>query len=69
MLTYAQNFEDVMLARLFQAQSVGFYVDIGAWHPTELSVTRHFYDLGWSGINIEPIRKQYELFAASDRAT
>ena len=64
MLTYAQNFEDVMLARLFQAQSVGFYVDIGAWHPTELSVTRHFYDLGWSGINIEPIRKQYELFAA-----
>lgn len=64
MLTYAQNFEDVMLARLFQAQSVGFYVDIGAWHPTELSVTRHFYDLGWSGINIEPIRKQNELFAA-----
>ena len=64
MLTYAQNFEDVMLARLFQAQSKGFYVDIGAWHPTELSVTKHFYDLGWSGINIEPIKKQYELFAA-----
>jgi FkbM family methyltransferase len=64
MLTYAQNFEDVMLARLFGEQSVGFYIDIGAWHPTELSVTKHFYDLGWSGINVEPITKQYELFAA-----
>jgi len=64
MLTYAQNFEDLMLARLFGEQSLGFYIDIGAWHPTELSVTKHFYDLGWSGINVEPIRKQYELFAA-----
>ena len=64
MLTYAQNFEDVMLARLFGEQSLGFYIDIGAWHPTELSVTKHFYDLGWSGINVEPIRKQYELFVA-----
>jgi FkbM family methyltransferase len=64
MLTYAQNFEDVMLDRLFGEQSLGFYIDIGAWHPTELSVTKHFYDLGWSGINVEPIRKQYELFVA-----
>jgi FkbM family methyltransferase len=64
MLTYAQNFEDVMLARLFGKQPLGFYIDIGAWHPTELSVTKHFYDLGWSGINVEPIKKQYELFAA-----
>jgi FkbM family methyltransferase len=64
MLTYAQNFEDVMLARLFGEQSSGFYIDIGAWHPTELSVTKHFYDLGWSGINVEPLRKQYELFIA-----
>jgi FkbM family methyltransferase len=63
-LTYAQNFEDVMLARLFGEQSSGFYIDIGAWHPTELSVTKYFYDLGWFGINVEPIRKQYELFAA-----
>jgi FkbM family methyltransferase len=64
MLTYAQNFEDVMLARLFQRQSQGFYVDIGAWHPSLHSVTRHFYDLGWSGINVEPIRQQYNLFVA-----
>lgn len=32
----------------------GFYVDIGAHHPTNASITRWFYDQGWSGINIEP---------------
>ena len=62
MITYAQNFEDVMLARLFQGQTRGFYIDIGAWHPTLHSVTKHFYDLGWSGINVEPIQRQYQLF-------
>jgi FkbM family methyltransferase len=61
MLTYAQNFEDVMLARLFQRQAQGFYVDIGAWHPSLHSVTKHFYDLGWSGINVEPIKRQHNL--------
>jgi FkbM family methyltransferase len=62
MLTYAQNFEDVMLARLFRGHAEGFYVDVGAWDPVVHSVTKHFYDIGWSGINIEPIAKQYQLF-------
>lgn len=62
MLTYAQNFEDVMLARLFAGQEDGFYIDIGAWDPTLHSVTRHFYELGWRGINVEPIARQHELF-------
>ena len=54
MITYAQNLEDVLLARAFRAQSTGFYVDVGAMHPSLDSVTRHFYDLGWRGVNIEP---------------
>jgi FkbM family methyltransferase len=62
MLTYSQNFEDVMLARLFYGQSKGFYVDVGANHPSRLSVTKHFYELGWNGINIEPIRENWALF-------
>ena len=62
MISYAQNFEDVILARLFEGVRDGFYVDIGAAHPTELSVTRHFYDLGWSGINVEPIASHHALF-------
>src|SRR5579864_4114427 len=54
MITYAQNFEDVMLARAFRDKPVGFYIDVGAMDPVEGSVTKHFYDRGWAGINIEP---------------
>jgi FkbM family methyltransferase len=61
MISYAQNFEDVMIARLFDADYSGFYVDIGAAHPDYLSVTRHFYDQGWSGINVEPTFRFYPL--------
>ncbi len=61
MISYAQNFEDVMIARLFDAGYRGFYVDIGAAHPDFLSVTRHFYDQGWSGTNVEPTFRFYPL--------
>jgi FkbM family methyltransferase len=60
-ISYAQNFEDVMIARLFDASHCGFYVDIGAAHPDYLSVTRHFYDQGWLGINVEPSLHFYPL--------
>jgi len=61
MITYAQNFEDVMLARAFRGERCGFYIDVGAWHPVHESVTKHFYDLGWSGINIEPNPEYFQL--------
>lgn len=51
-----------MLARLFAGEAAGFYIDIGAGDPTQLSVTRHFYELGWRGINVEPIRANWERF-------
>jgi FkbM family methyltransferase len=54
MYYYAQNREDVLLDRVFRDVEHGFYVDVGANHPTHWSVTRHFYDHGWRGINIEP---------------
>jgi FkbM family methyltransferase len=55
MISYAQNFEDVYLARAFRGRRDGFYVDVGAGDPVVDSVTKHFYDLGWHGINIEPL--------------
>jgi len=53
-ISYAQNFEDVLLSRALRTVEHGFYIDIGAWHPDRHSVTRHFYERGWSGINVEP---------------
>lgn len=60
MISYAQNCEDVVLNRAFEGRTRGFYVDVGANHPVHDSVTKHFYDLGWRGINIEPIRALHE---------
>lgn len=52
--SYAQNFEDVILNRVFKDQASGFYFDVGACNPHVHSVTKHFYERGWHGINIEP---------------
>jgi FkbM family methyltransferase len=60
MVSYAQNGEDVVLARALPLES-GFYVDVGASDPDIASVTKHFYDQGWSGINIDPRSEVIEL--------
>ena len=54
-LFYSQNSEDVLLARCFEGKNDGFYVDVGAEDPVEGSITKHFYERGWKGINIEPV--------------
>lgn len=64
MISYAQNCEDVMLARVFAGRSTGFYVDVGAADPINLSVTKWFYDLGWSGLNIEPNKQLFDRLVA-----
>ena len=63
-ISYAQNFEDVLLHRVFGGQETGFYVDVGAFHPVIGSVTKAFYDKGWRGINIEPGSVFSDLAAA-----
>ena len=58
-ISYAQNYEDVILWRALKDVEQGFYVDVGAADPEELSVTRAFYDRGWSGINVEPLDEYF----------
>jgi FkbM family methyltransferase len=59
-ISYAQNFEDVMLWRALKHVGSGFYIDVGANDPTLYSVTRAFYDHGWQGINLEPVTQFFE---------
>ena len=67
-VSYAQNFEDVILWRSLKNISKGFYVDVGANDPIIDSVTKAFYDRGWKGINIDPSPKAYErLYALRPR--
>lgn len=50
---HSQEGEDVLLERLFADRSQGFFVDVGAHHPTRFSNTYAFYKRGWRGINID----------------
>jgi FkbM family methyltransferase len=54
MISYAQNFEDVMLWRALQHVEAGFYIDIGAQDPIVDSVSQAFFERGWRGIHLEP---------------
>jgi FkbM family methyltransferase len=62
-LSYAQNLEDYHLARVFEGQASGFYLDIGAGHPVADNVSFHFYLQGWRGIAIEPQERLCALYA------
>jgi FkbM family methyltransferase len=57
LISYAQNFEDVMLWRALKDVVNGFYIDIGANDPIEDSVSLAFYQRGWRGIHVEPVHE------------
>lgn len=61
-ISYAGELEDVYLNRCFSKP--GFYIDVGACHPVEGSITKHFYDAGWNGINVEPVNANFRLLTA-----
>jgi FkbM family methyltransferase len=65
MVSYGQNGEDVVLARVFGDRAEGYYLDVGAFAPDQGSVTKHFYDRGWRGINVEPSRDAFERLRAA----
>lgn len=56
-ISYAQNFEDVMLWRALKHIENGFYIDIGAQDPVVDSVSLAFYEQGWRGVHIEPTQQ------------
>jgi len=65
MISYAQNFEDIMLWRALRHVKCGYYVDVGAFHPEIDSVTKWFYDQGWTGVNVEPVQESFALLQSA----
>ncbi len=65
MVSYSQNYEDVILQRVLRNVSRGFYIDVGSGHPVHDSVTYHFYKSGWSGINIDPLETYLDAYQTS----
>lgn len=54
-VSYAQNFEDVILWRVLAHVGAGNYVDVGAQSAFEDSVSRAFHEHGWKGVHVEPM--------------
>lgn len=54
-VSYAQNGEDVVLWRALAGVRSGRYVEVGGNDPTKDSVSRAFYERGWSGVVVEPV--------------
>ena len=52
-ISYSQEGEDLILKRIFEYKTKGFYIDVGAHHPKRFSNTYLFYKTGWRGINID----------------
>jgi FkbM family methyltransferase len=59
---YAQDGEDLILNRMLDGQTHGFYVDVGAHHPVRFSNTYLFYKRGWRGINIDAMPDSMKKF-------
>ena len=63
--SYSQSGEDEAIDELLHHKRKGFYVDVGANHPSRFSNTKRFYLRGWHGINIEPNAVALERFYAA----
>lgn len=67
-LTFSQLGEDVivwhLLAHYFPLTTLGFYVDVGAFHPRRYSNTRFLKLKGWRGINIDANSESISMFNA-----
>jgi FkbM family methyltransferase len=62
-LIFSQFGEDAILPYIFDADFIGTYVEVGAFHPMNLSNTYRLYHKGWSGLAIEPNPKAIDLFS------
>ena len=52
-MSYSQYAEEEHILHALEGVQ-GVFLDVGAWHPKVFSNTRALYELGWSGIFIEP---------------
>ena len=62
--SYSQEGEDLVLARILGnlKLTTGFFVDIGAHHPTRFSNAYYYYRRGWRGINVDALPGTKQLF-------
>ena len=60
--SYSQDREDLFINDYFKGIDIGFYLDIGCYHPLKYSNTALLYNRGWHGINIDMNQTSIDLF-------
>lgn len=66
---YGQQGEDLVLKRILKRiigipdDYSGFYMDLGAFHPSKHSVTRLLRKRGWWGVNVDMNQASIDLFS------
>ena len=61
--------EPELVQAFFAPAANGFYVDVGANHPTEDSQSWHLECMGWRGLLIEPLPHYCEMLKTSRSGT
>lgn len=56
---YSQNDEETHIVKHFDGKPVGKFLDIGAFDGVTFSNTRRLWELGWSGVLVEPSPKSF----------
>jgi FkbM family methyltransferase len=51
---YSQTDEERYILQAVRNVDCGRFLDVGAFHPQNLSNTRALFELGWSGVMVEP---------------
>ena len=67
--SYSQFAEDLVMAGLLDLTTTGSYLDVGSGHPIRGSNSYLFYQHGWAGTLVEPIRshvQRSQLFRPRD---
>jgi FkbM family methyltransferase len=59
--SYSQFNDDIFIKKFFQ-NKIGTYVDIGCHHPFKLNNTYLLYKKQWSGLNIDLMKINIDLF-------
>ena len=59
--SYGATGEDVLLNKIFKSNK-GFYIDVGALHPINGSLTHNLYKKGWRGLNFDIDEKNIKFF-------
>jgi FkbM family methyltransferase len=60
MTYYGQHNEDMFIKEIFPTLTNGVCIEVGAYDGISLSNTKHFEDIGWRALCIEPIPSAFE---------